>query len=152
MLRCAGRSIGAQNEVRPAKVVEVQSVVFDHEGAVHQFADLLRGLRRIDVIDGIERLGRCHVVRHGTYAADARSDLRHLLHRPALYELLETAQLRHLEIGAIDFAGIVEKDLDLAVALQPRDRIDGDAAATILFDRLRPTGSTLSRLELLHRA
>ena len=60
-------------------------------------------------------------------AADARRDLRHVLGRAALGELLEAAQLGNLEVGPIDVALVVEDDVDLAVAFQPGDRINGDS-------------------------
>ena len=40
------RGVGPDDEIGPAEEVEVQGVVFDHEGVVDQFADFLAGRRR----------------------------------------------------------------------------------------------------------
>ena len=44
------------------------------------------------------------------------------------HEALETAQLGDLEEAVLDRAVVVQEDLDLAVALEPRDRVDADLA------------------------
>jgi hypothetical protein len=64
-------------------------------------------------------------------AADARCDLRHVLGRPPLRELLESAQLGHLEKRAVDAALLVEEDFDLAVPLEPGNGINGDSASSV---------------------
>jgi len=52
------------------------------------------------------------------HAADARRDARQLLDGTADAEALEAAQLGDLEIDVGDLAGVVDEDLDLAVALE----------------------------------
>ena len=52
-----------------------------------------------------------------------------LLDRPALAELLEAAQLRHLEEAVPDVALLVEEDVDLPVALEAGDGVDRDVAS-----------------------
>ena len=61
---------------------------------------------------------------------------------PAHAEGLEAAQLGDLEVGVLDVAGRVEEDLDLAVALEARDRIDGQAC-----HRRPPWSSEAARLK-----
>ena len=85
------------------------------------------GRRRLDLVEVVQRLGGRHVVRRGADPADAAGDLRHVLGRPADAEHLEAAQLGDLQVGALHVALLVEEDVDLAVALEARDRIDGDA-------------------------
>ena len=79
-------------------------------------------------------------------AADPAGDLRHVLGRSAEAEHFEPAQLGDLQVGAFDVALVIEKDVDLAVAFEAGDRIDGDPAA--LADRARrwPSGWLRSRL------
>ena len=48
------------------------------------------------------------------------------MHGPALDDALEPAELGDVELGVGHLAGIVELDRDLAVALDPGDRIDDD--------------------------
>ncbi len=75
-------------------------------------------------VDGL-RAG--HVVARRADAADARDDARQLLDRPALDEPFEAAELGDLEVTVLYRALVVEKDLDLAVALEPGDGVDADA-------------------------
>ncbi len=121
------RRVRPDDEVRPGEGVEVGRVVGDVEGRVEQLAEQLGGARRVDVVDRVGRLRRGHVVRLRADAADAVHEDRHLLDGPADAELLEAAQLGDLEVRPLDLAGVVEEDLDLAVALEARDRVDGDA-------------------------
>ena len=65
-------------------------------------------------------------MRLGADATDACRDARHLLDRPVAAEHLETAQLRDLEVGVREAAVVVEEEVDLAVAFEAGDRIDGD--------------------------
>ena len=79
------------------------------------------------MIDGVRGLGGGHVMRLGAHAADAVGEQRHLFHRPADAEALETAQLGDLEVGVGDVAVFVQEDLDLAVAFKTGDRINRDS-------------------------
>ena len=123
------RRIRADDEIGPAEEEEVQRVVFDHEGVVEELADLPAGGRRVHLVEVVEGLRRGHVVGHRADAADARGDLRHVLDAPPLDELLEAAQLRHLEVGAVDAAVVIEEDVDPAVSLEPCHGVDEDLAA-----------------------
>ena len=119
--------IGSHDQVGPAEHVEVRGVVGDVERVVEQLAQHAPGSRRGNAVDRVGRLGRGHVMGLRADAADAVGQRRHVLDRSAHAERLEATQLRDLEIGVLDVTGIVEEDLDLAVTLQARDGIDGDA-------------------------
>ena len=119
------RSIRAHDEIRTAQGVEVGGVVGEVKAGVEQLAQLLGGGRRIDVVDRIGGLGGRHVMRFRAHAADAVGEQRHFLHRAPDTKALEAAQLGDLEIGVGDIALFVQEDLDLAVAFQPGDRVDG---------------------------
>ena len=77
-------------------------------------------------------------MRGGAHPADAAGDLRHVLGRAAPAEDLEAAQLGHLQVGALDVALVVEVDVDLAVALEPRDRVDRHVALGRRVGRVGP--------------
>ena len=117
--------LGAHDEVGAGEDVEVRRVVGDVEGVVEQLAQPEAGGRRLDAEHGVDRLGGGEVVRLGADAADARRDARQLLDRTADAEPLEAAQLGDLEVDVGDLAGVVDEDLDLAVALEAGDGIDG---------------------------
>ena len=126
MLRSAGGAGGADHEIRPAQGVEVRRVVGGVEDAVEQLAELLGRRRRIDVEHGVQGLGGRHVMGLGADAADPRRQVRHVLGRPAHAELLEAAQLRDLQVGVGHVALVVQEDVDLAVAFEPGDGVDGN--------------------------
>ena len=113
-----GRSLRPDHEIRASQEVEVQRVVLHEERGVDQLAYLPGGGRRRHLVERIQRLGRRHVMGRGADAANARRDLRHVLRRAALRELFESAQLGHLEIGALHHSLPVQEDLDLAVAFR----------------------------------
>src|ERR1017187_7807255 len=127
-----GRSFRADNEVGAAQDEEVQRVVFERESVIDQLADLAGRRGGLDLVEVGEGLGGGHVMRGGADTADAAGDLRHVLRRAAEGEHLETAQLGHLEVGALDVALVIEKDVDLAVAFEAGDRVDGEPAPAVL--------------------
>ncbi len=129
------------HEVRPAQEVEVQRVVLDHERGVDQFADLPGRGSGLHLVDSIHGLGGCHVVRGRADATDARSDLRHVFHGPPFGELLEAAQFRHLEVGPFHLPLFVEENVDLPVALQPRDRVDRNTSRGAFLQRTSDVAS-----------
>ena len=149
------RGVRPHDEIRPAQDVEVDGVVGHVEGRVEQLAQLLGRGRRIDVEDRVAGLGRGHVVRLRADAADARGDVRHLLHAAALGELLEPAQLgdHHVRVGHV--ARIVQKDVNPAVAFQAGDRINADLLHIFLLfatdcTNFRPRHSCIVDLCRLH--
>ena len=141
----SSRRAGADDEVGTAQVVEVEGVVLEHEEVVEELPDLVRGRRRVDVVEVIERARRCHVVRTGTHAADPLGDAGHLLGGPPDAEALESPQLRHLEVRIRNLALVVEEDLDLSVTFEAGDWIDRDSlshgVALILLRWKREVGS-----------
>ena len=122
-----GGGVGTEHEVGPAQGVEVRRVVGGVEDAVEQFPQLLGRGRRIDVEHAVQGLRGGQVVRLGADAADAGREVRHVFRLAADAELLEAAELRDLHVGVGHVALLVEEDVDLAVAFQPRDGVDGYA-------------------------
>ena len=125
MLRSAGSLVRPHDEVRAGQDVEVRRVVGHVERCCRAARAACGRWAELDPEDGVEGLGRRHVVRLRAHAADARRDARHLLDRAADAEALEPAQLRDLEVDVLDLAVVVEEDLDLAVTLETGDWIDG---------------------------
>ena len=99
------------------------------------------------MIDRIGRLGGRHVVRFRADAADAVGQQGHFLHRAADAEALEAAQFRDLEIGVGDIAFVVQEDLDLAVAFQAGDGINGNSlhGSLSFLTRFVPCAALLAR-------
>jgi hypothetical protein len=121
------RGVRPHDEVRAAQDEEVGGVVGEEEGGVEQLAQLAPGGRRRQAVDRVGGLGGGHVMGLRADAADAVGQHRHFLHRAAHAEALEAAQFRHLQVGVGDVAGVVQEDLDLAVAFQAGQGIDADA-------------------------
>jgi hypothetical protein len=111
MFRFSFGASGSDHEVRPAQEIEVQDVVVDDVAVVDQLTELARGLGRLDAEGLIERLDRGEVVCDRAYSTDSAGKLRHVLGFPANAELLEPAQFRHLQIGVLDLALVIEENL-----------------------------------------
>ncbi len=105
----------------------MRGVVGHIEGVVEELTQHPAGARRRDVVDRVGSLGGGHVVCLGTDTADAVRQCWHVLDGTSDAEGFEAAQLGNLEVGVLDVPLVVEEDLDLAVTLQTRDGIDGDA-------------------------
>src|ERR1039457_6721728 len=99
----------------------------DELRAVYDFTQQLRRLRDPHRHDGVACFGGRRLMTDGADAADARSDARHFVKRAALSELLETADLRHLEPRVGDIAGVIQLDGDLGVAFNAAHRLDRNA-------------------------
>src|ERR1039458_1460790 len=110
----------------------MQVMVFWRERVIDQFADLAARRRGLDLVEIVEGLGGGHVMRGRADTTDAARDLRHILRRAAEGEHLEAAQFRDLQIGAFHIALVIEEDVDLTMALQACDRVNGEAATAIL--------------------
>ncbi len=145
MFRSAGGACGPDDEVGAAQGVEVGRVIGGEEDAVEQLAQLLGGRRRIDVEHVVQRLGGGHVVRFGADAADAGGQVRHLLGRPALAELLEAAQFGDLQVAVGHISLVVQEDVDLAVTFQSRDGIDGNTFHCVRPFLIDACGNSVSR-------
>jgi hypothetical protein len=78
------------------------------------------------VIDRVDGLGGGHVVGLRADAADAVGQQGHFFHRAPDAEAFETAQFRDLEVGIGNIAFFIQEDLDLAMAFQPGDGINGN--------------------------
>ena len=63
---------------------------------------------------------------HRADAADARRDGGHLVERPAFGELLEAAHLGDMEMRVGDAALVIQVDVDLGVAFDAGDGVDGE--------------------------
>ena len=122
----SNRGIRAHDEVRTSQGIKVGGVVGGIKCRVKQFAQFLAGGWHFDVIDGIHSLGSRHVVRLGADTANAVGQEGHFLHGATNAETFETAQFRDLEVSIGNIAFLVEKDLDLAMAFQPGDGINGN--------------------------
>ena len=77
-------------------------------------------------------------MRGGADAADAARNLRHVFRGTTQAEHLEAPELRNLQIGPFDVAFVVEVDVDLAVSLESRDRVDRHVALACRVGRIRP--------------
>ena len=100
----AARRVGieAQQQVGRRKVEEAERVGLHVLRAMDQFAQLDAGLGRRHRHDGVAGLGGGQQVAHRADAADARGDGGHLVKRPALGELLESAHLGDVELRVGD--------------------------------------------------
>jgi hypothetical protein len=107
-------------------VEEAQRVRLDDLRQVHQPPQRLGRRRDGHGQDLVARLGRGQQVADRADAADPRRQAGHLEERPAFAELLEAAELRHMELRVGDLPGVVELDGDLGVAFDPRHRVDHD--------------------------
>ena len=68
------------------------------------------------------------MVAHGADAAEPLHHDRHFPVRAALDEFLEATEFDDVQAHLVHLVVIVEQDRDLAMALDPRHGIDGDAA------------------------
>src|ERR1035438_3853182 len=85
-------------------------------------------------------------MRCGADTADAAGDLRHVLRWACEGEYFEAAQFGDLQVGAFDVALVIEEDVDLAVAFETRDRVDGETAPAVLVSGV---GAEIARIESL---
>ena len=118
------RSGGADDEIRSGEGVEVGGVIGSEKDAIEQLTEFLSQRRRVDVKQGVERLGGGYVVRLGAHPADAIRQIGHILCRTPHAELLEPAQFGDLEVDVGNVTLVGEKDVDLPVAFQASDRVD----------------------------
>jgi hypothetical protein len=119
----------AEQQVGRGQVEEVQGVGLQDLAGMHQAADLLGGRRQLlDAEHHVQRLGGGEVVRDRADAAQALHHDRHFPVGPALDEFFEAAEFDDVQAHLMHLVVVVEQDGDLAVALDPRHGIDGDAA------------------------
>ena len=125
-IACCRRVVHAQQQVRGAEVEPAQRVALDELAEVEDAPQVGRGLGNAHRQQLVAGLGRGQDVAHRADAADARGQRRHLEVRPADHELLESADLGHLEPGLRDPASLVEQQGDAGVALDTGDGFDDD--------------------------
>jgi hypothetical protein len=119
----------AEQQVGRRQVEEVQGVGLQDLAGMHQAADLLGGRRQLlDAEHHVQRLGGGEVVRDRADAAQALHHDRHFPVGAALDEFFEAAEFDDVQAHLMHLVVVVEQDGDLAVALDPRHGIDGDAA------------------------
>ncbi len=89
-------------------------------------------LRGSDAIDLVHCEGRRQVVGGGADPAYPRRDTGCLLDCSPDQKLLEAAEFHHAEVGLFHLLLGVERDADLGMPLDPRDRADGDLGHRLL--------------------
>ncbi len=118
--------VRADHEIGGGQEEEVDVMVLDIEGIELELPDQPGGRRGFHVIEVVQGLGGGHVMGRRTYAADVGNDAGHLLGGPPQAEPLEAPELRYLPEGVLHIPLVVQEDLDLPVAFQTCNRIDGD--------------------------
>jgi hypothetical protein len=102
----------------------MEGVAVDIMGGIEKLSKLFRCPRRICLVNGIYGLTRGQMVCRGSDAADPGDDSWKFLHRSSQTENFESSQFRDLKISVLDVPPVVQKNLDLAVSFQSRDRIN----------------------------
>ena len=118
--------VEAKEQIGRGQKEEMQRVRLQYLAVMHQPAHLL-GARRRRADDMIERLGGGDLVRH---RADAAQPLHHDRRFPigaSLNEFLEAAKFDDVQTRLMNTAIVVQQQSDLAMTLDARNRIDGDA-------------------------
>ncbi len=106
-----------------------------HLAVVHQAADLVgRGCDGQRAHHPIKRFRCRQVVRHRADAAQALHHDRHFPVGSAFNEFLETAELDDVQPHLLHMVLGVEQDRHLAMAFNPRDRVNGDPAQALGHD------------------
>ena len=124
------RSVETEQQVGRREVEEMQGVGLKDLPVVHQAAHLLAGRRQlVDAKNAIHSLRRAEMMAHRTDSAQALHQHRELPERATLDEALETPELDDVQPGAQYAMVVVEEDGDLAVSLDPGERLDHDASA-----------------------
>ena len=142
----AGRlGVEAEQQIRRGQVEEAEGVGLHDLGQVQDPAQVGPGRGRLGGQDLVAGLGRGDQVADRADAADAGHDRRQLVHRPALADALEAAELGDVEVGVGDLAVVVELDGDLGVALDPGHGVDDDLAGHGLGLRVRRRSGRCAR-------
>ncbi len=133
----ADRGVGveAEEQVRRGEVEQVERVRLNELPHVHQLANQPGWPGQLLAHDRVTRLGRGQVVADRADPADPLCDLGHLEEHAPLAELLEAPELVDVHPGLGDLARVIEMDRHLGVALDARDRFDGDGACHPLPSR-----------------
>src|ERR1035438_2050123 len=121
-----GVAIHAEQQIRRRQIEEAEGVRLHDLRQVQNGPQAHGDFRNAHGENGVAGLGRGDQVADGANAADARHERGHLIERPALAELFEPAELRHVEIGLFHAALFVQVQRDLGMALDAGDRVDYD--------------------------
>src|SRR5580704_16306544 len=105
---------------------KAQSVRLHHMREIENAPQLRGGVRNAHRHDGFAGFGRGQQVRDRADAADARSQARHLVERPALREFFEATYLGYMKVRVFYFALRVQLDRDLAMSFEAGYRVDRD--------------------------
>jgi hypothetical protein len=128
-LRSSRRGVEAEQQVWRRQVEEVQGVRLQDLAVVHEPPDPIGGRGQRGRADHrVEGLGGGQVVADRADPAQPLHHHRHLPVRPPDDEPLEAAELDDVQPHLMDAVSVVEEDRHLAVALDPRHRLDHDAA------------------------
>jgi hypothetical protein len=76
----------------------------------------------------------------GTDTTDSLGDLGHVFSQSSLTEFLKSPEFGDLEIAILNLASIVKKDIYLAMAFQPGNRVNGYLLHDILALLNRESG------------
>ena len=121
------RSLETQEQIRRRQMEKVERVRLQHLAVVHQAPHLVgRGRHLVHARDDIHRLGGAQMMADRADAAETLDDDGDFPIHPALDEALAPPELDDVKARLFDFAGFIEPDGHLAMALHPRDRIDDD--------------------------
>ncbi len=133
-----GIGVHAEQQVGRGEIEEAEGVRLHVLRAVQQLAQLARHGRDAHRQNGVAGLGRRQQVADRADAANAGGDAGHLVERPPLGELLESAHLGDVELRAGDMAIVVQMDRDLCVSFDPAYRIDHDSLHCTLLIQTSP--------------
>ena len=120
------RGFPSRARVGRAEVEEAEGVGLHDLPEVHQAPEFLGSGGDVHGQEGVARLGRGEEVADRTDAADARGDARHFGEGPAFAELLEAAELDHVEARVGHVAIVIELERDLGVPLDAGHGLDFD--------------------------
>ena len=117
--------VETEQQVGRAQVEEMQGMRLQGLAEVHQPANLLRSRRKLlDAHQRIRGLGGSQVMAHRANAAKALHQHRHFPVGPSLDEFLEAAEFDNMQACLLDVVVIIQQQGDLAVPLDPRQRLD----------------------------
>ena len=124
-----GICVHAQKQVGRGQIKEAQGVRLHHLRQTKNAAQFVGGRRNADGQQGIAGFRGRDQVAYRTDAADARHERGHLGEGAAFTKFLESSKLRDVEASIFNAAIRVELQCDLAMPLDPRDRIDDNRFA-----------------------
>lgn len=140
-----GLGVEAEQQIRRGQVEEAEDVGLGDLGQVHDAAQVDGGRGRLGGQDLVAGLGRGDQVADRADAADPGHDRRQFVHRPALADALEAAELGDVEVSVGDLAVVAELDGDLGVPLDPSHGLDDNFAGHSLDLQIRRRSGRCAR-------